>query len=778
MMRYLILLVQLLMALSLSAQTYQQGYRQSLINPNLLSYYWPAFWISTPASDGQYEVSHFRKTFSLDQAPMRFVIHVSADNRYKLFVNGQLVSLGPARCDVYNWNFETVDIAPYLQQGKNTLAAVVWNYADLRPSAQISYGRTELIVQGDTEAESVVNTDTSWLCTVDAAYSPCTSGEPVGYYVAGPGETVNGEQYPWGWEQTDFDDSQWETAKVGNHGAAKGTRDYTGHLLVPTPIPQMEMRQVRFAEQTSLSVPAHKKKRLLLDNRELTTGYLTLLYSKGKGASISIGYAESLYEHGTEMKGNRNVTTGKDFRGYRDSIVANGGIGRNFTTLWWRTWRYVELTIETQDEPIIINDIYGTTSFYPFERVSQFLADNRQDLQDILDIGWRTARLCANETYMDCPYYEQMQYFGDTRIQTLVTLYNTRDTCMVKRALELGRQSISPDGITMSRYPTASPQFIPPYALSWVGIAYDYWMMRGDEDYVRTLLPATRSIIAWYEQWLMEDGSLGKIPYWNFADWAQEFVQGEPRKDKTGHSAFQDFELLKALQEIAAIEEALGIPAVAAHYREVANKIVNTAKEKYWVEVEGMFADTKDHDTFSQHVNTLAILTGLINGEDAKRLFQTIIQDSTLAQCTVYYRYYLNQAMAKAGLGDELLNSLEIWERQMQLGLTTWSESPEPSRSDCHAWGASPNVEYFRTILGIRSIAPGFRHVEIAPSLGNLSVASGSVPHPNGDISVNYQRKNNRLTAIITIPEGTTGQFIWQGKIYELTSGTQTIQTK
>lgn len=777
-MRHLMLVVQLLMALGLSAQTYQKGHRQSLINPSLLSYYWPACWISTPASDGQYEVSHFRKSFSLNATPGRFVIHVSADNRYKLFVNGQLVSLGPARCDVYNWNFETVNIAPYLQQGKNTLAAVVWNYAELRPAAQISYGRTELIVQGDTEVESMVNTDTSWLCTVDAAYSPCTSGEPVGYYVAGPGETVNGEQYPWGWEQTDFDDSQWETAKVGNHGAAKGTRDYTGRLLVPMPIPQMEMRQVRFAEQTSLSVPAHTRKRLLLDNRELTTGYLTLLYSKGKGAGISIGYAESLYEHSTEMKGNRNETTGKDFWGYRDSIVADGGIGRNFTSLWWRTWRYVELTIETQDEPIIINDIYGITSFYPFERVSQFMADNRQGLQDILDIGWRTARLCANETYMDCPYYEQMQYFGDTRIQTMVTLYNTRDTCMVKRALELGRQSISPDGITMSRYPTASPQFIPPYALSWVGIAYDYWMMRGDEDYVRTLLPATRSIIAWYEQWLMEDGSLGKIPYWNFADWAQEFVQGEPRKDKTGHSAFQDFELLKALQEIAAIEEALGIPAVAAHYREVANKIVNTAKEKYWVEGKGMFADTKDHDTFSQHVNTLAILTGLINGEDAKRLFQTIIQDSTLAQCTVYYRYYLNQAMAKAGLGDELLNSLEIWERQMQLGLTTWAESPEPSRSDCHAWGASPNVEFFRTILGIRSIAPGFRHVEIAPSLGNLSVASGSVPHPNGDISVNYQRKNNRLTAIITIPDGTTGLFIWQGKSYELTSGTQTIQTK
>ena len=125
MMKRSIFILLLLVTLSLSAQTYQQGYRQSMINPGLLSYYWPACWISTPESEGQYEVSHFRKSFMLDAEPGCFVIHVSADNRYKLFVNGQLASLGPARCDVYNWNFETVDIAPYLHRGKNVLAAVV-----------------------------------------------------------------------------------------------------------------------------------------------------------------------------------------------------------------------------------------------------------------------------------------------------------------------------------------------------------------------------------------------------------------------------------------------------------------------------------------------------------------------------------------------------------------------------------------------------------------------------------------------------------------------------
>ena len=106
---------------------------------------------------------------------------------------------------------------------------------------------------------------------------------------------------------------------------------------------------------------------------------------------------------------------------------------------------------------------------------------------------YNRCKICGrphNETYMDCPYYEQMQYFGDARIQALITLYNTRDTCMVRQLLDLCRQSMLPEGIPQSRYPSDLPQVIPPFAVWWLGTAYDYWMMRGEEAYLQTLLPA------------------------------------------------------------------------------------------------------------------------------------------------------------------------------------------------------------------------------------------------------------------------------------------------
>lgn len=55
------------------------------------------------------------------------MVHVSADNRYRLFVNGKAVCSGPARGNLYNWYFETIDIGLYLEPGKNVIAALVWN---------------------------------------------------------------------------------------------------------------------------------------------------------------------------------------------------------------------------------------------------------------------------------------------------------------------------------------------------------------------------------------------------------------------------------------------------------------------------------------------------------------------------------------------------------------------------------------------------------------------------------------------------------------------------
>ena len=766
------------------------------INPELLSKNWPAKWIAVAnAPENEYGVYHFRKTFELGNKPEKFVVHASADNRYKLFVNGELVSLGPARSDIYNWAFETVDIAPQLRAGKNTIAAVVWNFAQYAPVAQMSFNKTGFILQGNGTAEQVVNTDQTWKGIRDESYSPVNVDLDT-YFVVGPGDKIEAAKYPWGWERSEFNDSSWLAAQPIIAGGGKGSTDYPGWQLVPRAIPLPELTNERIPKLRATEgmnapvgfpekpgnyiIPASSQVSLLIDRTYLTTAYLNLVFSKGKGAEIAIKYAESLYNQSQQSndKGNRDQIEGKVFRGYEDQIIADGGDLRCFTSLWWRTYRYIQLKIKTADEPLVLNDIYGTYTGYPFQLASKFSAPEMPELDKILTTGWRTARLCAQETYTDCPYYEQLQYFGDTRIQAMVTLYNSHDDRLVRNAINDGRQSIVSDGITMSRYPTNLHQFIPSFSIWWIATIHDYWMYRDEDAFVAKQLPSIRLILDYYEQHLKDDASLSYIPYWFFTDWS--FNYGEPPRTPDGQSSIQDLHFLMGLQLAGEMEKNLGMPAFADKYAQIAARIKAGFKAKYWDASRKLFADTPEKKNFSQHANILAILTNMVKGQEATDLMARILQDKDLTPTTIYFSYYLNRALDKVGMGNDYLNRLDVWRNQLATGLTTWAETSDPyPRSDCHAWGASPNIELYRIVLGIHSAAPGFRKVLITPNLGKLHNASGSIPHPQGDICVNYQvDAAGNLKAEITLPEGIDGKFVWNGKEADLHEGMQTINMK
>lgn len=771
------------------------------VNPQLLANRWKAIWITVPDEPAkQYGVYHFRKSVEFPSKPSSFVVNVSADNRYKLYVNDNLVSLGPARGDMYHWNFETIDVSRYLTPGKNTFAALVWNEGDFRPEAQIS-NKTGFILQGNTEAEEIVNTNNTWKCKRSYAYQPITAsiGYPT-YYVAGPGELVNMHSYDHGWTSVNHDDSQWKNATQTNwgaQGAPKGMVDAFNWMLVPSQIPQMEMatqriETVRKAEgvktpagfpksKVALTIPAHTNATLLLDQSFLTNAFLTMQLSRGKDAAVSIKYAEALFQSGSPIiKGNRNEIEGKKFLGRKDSLISNGSTGQVFTTLAWRTFRYIEMKIETKAEPLTIDDVYGTFTGFPFERKATFTS-TQPDLQKILDIGWRTARLCAVETYMDCPYYEQLQYIGDARIQALVSFYNAGDDRLVRNALNQMDNSRLAEGVTLSRHPSFSPQIIPTFSLWYIGMLHDYWMYRPDAVFVREKLAGTRDVLNFFAKYQTDDGSLKNTPYWLFSDWVNNKTQwgyGMAPKGKDGSSAVLDLQLLWAYQVAGEMERALGMKAYADMYAKKVELLSKTIREKYWDASRGVFADTPEKDIYSQHANTLAILTNVVQGDEAKRLAEKILSEKYMAPASIYFRYYTHLALTKAGLGDQYLSWLDKWRENISLGLTTWAEISDVSnaRSDCHAWGSSPNIEFYRIVLGIDSDENGFKTIKIDPHLGSLTKISGEMPHPNGKVFASYSFEKNKWKVDISIPENTTAFLLWKGKRIDLKSGMNSFQ--
>ena len=770
----------------------------------------PATWIAPPGVPGDsFVVFHARRIVELTTRPAHFIVHVTADNRYRLYVNGESVSSGPQRSDVDHWRYETVDLAPHLKAGRNVVAAVVWNWGASRPVAQHSV-RTAFLVQGDSPSEAAhVNTGPGWRLRIDSAYTPMpVSGAATGgYYAAAPGESVDGARLPWEWERTDYRDDDWYLVRDGDRGAMVGAlqrrvRPGEGGFgsveqwqLVERDLPPMEETPQRFVRVRraagvpaddaflrgagDLLVPAHTRAALLVDQGHTTNAYPVLETSGGAGSSVMLTYAEALVD-ARGQKGHRDSVNGRTIVGVRDVYRPDGpsGVRRRYQPLWWRSFRYIQLDIETGDEPLRVHDLHGIFTAYPFQQHGRFASDAPW-IDSVWAMSWNGARLGAFETYMDTPYYEQLQYIGDTRLQALISLYVSGDDRLMRQALTHFDDSRIPEGLTRSRYPSAQTQIIPPFSLIHVAMVHDFHMYRDDPAFVRRLLPGVRTILDWYGRQVDSTGMLGPMPYWNFLDWAPQWNRGVAPGADDGHSSAISLLYAYALRRAAALEDGVGTPGAGDAYRARADAIVHATRTRTWDGMRGLFRDRIEVPagstaTFSQQANVLGVLVGAVPITQQRAVMRRVLDDSTLTQATYYFAWYVREALRESGLGEEYVDRLTPWRRMLALGLTSTPENPEPTRSDTHAWSAHPLHGLLATVLGVRPASAGFRTVRIAPHLGPLRHAEGRVPHPLGDIEVQLRRIGARgLNAAVTLPAGLTGSFEWLGRPVRLHAGRQ-----
>ncbi len=378
------------------------------ISDAVLQRQWTGAWIACPgAPERDPGVYRFRKVIELPAVPPRFVVHVSADQRFVLRVNGRRVGIGPSRGDILFWRFQTFDLAPFLKPGRNLLSAVVWNFGTQAPAAQIT-DRTGFVVQGDGDAAAAASTDASWECAVEPGHQPwpeglkpLKEGDPQ-YLVVGPGERLDAALYDWAAEampEPGAPGGRYAPAVVSAIASPRSIAEAPGYaltpdgrLLVPDELPPMEYRPVpagrvvkaegasagAFPEGGPAVVPPRTKASFLVDRRELVTAYPELAFSGGRGSRIVIGYQEALLEPGKPWKkGHRDEFEGKRFAGYQDEVLPDGGPGRSFHPLWWRTWRYMKIDVETKDESLSLDRLAVHFTAYPFEERARFDAARR-----------------------------------------------------------------------------------------------------------------------------------------------------------------------------------------------------------------------------------------------------------------------------------------------------------------------------------------------------------------------------------------------------------------
>jgi alpha-L-rhamnosidase len=792
---------------------------QSPAAPDPPHHDWKAAWITHPTAPLREPlVLHFRRTLTLGAMPESYVVRVSADNRFILYVNGRRVGDGPARGDLTHWRYECFDLAPLLKPGENLVTTTVWNFGVYAPIAQMT-DRTAFLLESEATGDASISTPKGWMVEIEPGQHPVprVSNGFFEYMASGPGEEIDAARYDWRWNDPSASGADWLPAaspireSIYSEVNRAHSADTTGDNpwgLIPDELPHMEYAPtsagevVRLddiaAEQPGLarfpaataSLPPGVHVHILLDRKTLTTAYPQLTVSGGNGSHILLTYAEALYDK-DQHKGDRDDVDDRKALGMTDSFLPDGGAHRTFEPLWWRTWRYLDLDIQTGAEPLTLESLTAQFTAYPFQERASFTTPD-PDLAKIWEISWRTARLDAHETYMDTPYYEQLQYVGDTRIQALISYAVAGDDRLAKQALQAFDWSRIPEGITRSRYPSSLPQSIPTFSLLYVDMLHDYWMYRPDADgFARSLLPGTRTVLDWFANYEQPDGLLTKLPWWSFIDWVSG-NQEIPTYDKNDESCVTTLEYLGALNDAADLEKALGDPVLATRYQSRAAHVRTGIYEKCWSASRGLLAETPDQKGFSQQANILGVLYDVIPKDRQQQVLRQMLAiepgttpDGVLS-ASYYFRFYLARALDHAGLADIYLDSIGPWRKLLPLHFSTWPEIPGNTRSDSHAWSAHPIYDFLTLVAGIEPASPGFATVRIAPHLGeHLDSMAATYPHPQGEIKVEYHstalhpdpgmRGGETFHADIALPGTLTGTFEFDGNSWPLKPGLNRI---
>ncbi|MGO8837499.1 MAG: alpha-L-rhamnosidase C-terminal domain-containing protein [Limisphaerales bacterium] len=742
-------------------------------------------------------VLRFRKPFEATIAPVR--IHVSADERFELFLDGQRIARGPDRSDVEHWSYSTYDLQ--LAPGTHQMEAVAWSLGPYAPVAQMSWrGGFVLKAEGDYDAQLTTG-KAAWEvarlegCEFRPGPNPAFVGATMTAQDCGP-QWKEGDYVPaivirsplkktnvWGepaagWKLysttlPDQLDREITTGRAVALGSGPLARDDSVRAEQARH-PDLPKWQALIEGQGQIVVPANSEQFLLWDLDNYYCAYPLCEVSGGAGARMTWGWAESLYLPKSEAKGQRDEFIGKTFHGVTDTFLPGGGAHQKFSTLWWRAGRWCLVSIKTGAEPLTIHRLALDESRYPTENEGRFDGGD-PDLPGVIGLAVRGIQMCTHETYMDCPYYEQLQYDGDTRLELLTTYAMTRDDRLPRRAIELFDFSRRNWGFVNERYPAYLPQNSPTFSLIWALMLNDYAFWRNDPGFVKARVIGLRSMLEHFEPYLNRDGLLENLPGWPFMDWVPEWHDGDAPDAVTGVSSLNNLLYVYALQKSAQVEDSLGEPLLAQRLRAKAERTAGAVRASFWDETRGLMADNLAHTEFSEHGQCLALLTDTLTGDQARRCFDQLLTAPDLKRTTIYFSFYLMETWQKFGRGDLIVDRINFWKDLVKQGLKTPVEAPGNTRSDCHAWGSHPLFQLHASVAGIRPTSPGFRTVRIAPLPGNLPKIVSRTPHPDGFIALDLAFAGNRCRGSVELPPGITGVFVWHGRELKLTGGANPI---
>lgn len=753
----------------------------------------------------------------------RLIFHVSADERFVLMLDNAEIARGPDRGDPNMWFYQSY--ATVLGKGVHVVDAIVWKLnPGQAPNAQLTW-RLGFVFAAEGVYDKVLSTGKALWKVGSLSGTIMTRGKypfgPVGAQC-----DVSGTGFLWEipavWrdpivvrqpiERTDYGSERkpgWllypsqlpaqcsnrispgrcvaaDNLAFVTNGIYSAEADEWGSNAVfcaaSTQDPRCREFDALLQESRPLTIPSNTSVRFLWNLGDYYCAYPELKTQGGRSATVSWGWAESLYEGDCfdwhtvvtnkvrKGMGNRNDIVGKYFYGINDLFHSDGRSLGRFTTPWWRSGLFCILEVKTEEDPLTLTGISLTETRYPFDPEAYFHCDD-SSIDAIQRICLRGLQMCMHDMYFDCPYHEQQMYGADARLQMMMSQVLSADDSLNRQAFRLFEVSQRDNGLVSMNYPTTWLQESVSFSQYWGMMLGDFAMWRNNSDWLRARMPAVRRMLFGLESYLNSNGLQVGTPGWHFVDWVPEWNEGTAPGHGLDESSIDSLLYLLALQKGCAAEKAIGELELANRWGRLAKTTASHIIERFWDDCRGMVADTVAMDVYSEHAQALAILTDILSPERKKRVMLALAEERRLARCTASFSSYLFEAYFKCGRADLFFRKLDAWREYVRMGLKTPLEGPGDARSDCHGWSSNPLYHLHSGVAGVNPSGSHFRTVRISPCPGHLKWIKAKTSTPKGFVVQDLRFDGRGVSGEVTLPNGLTGEFVWHEKTRDLHEG-------
>ena len=745
-----------------------------------------AKWITCPGhSPGKQCFFYARKEWNIEKeitAPVS--IKVSADSRYRLYLNGVFVNAGPVRGSATLNFYDETDISGYLKKGHNEIFFEVYSLL------AENYVFNSLVPALIAEIPGMLATDESF----QVQNAECWKTD-VPWYTKQSGKM-------------EFRDlrikpgEKWQNAVAVTdiRHLAKELRpnllpDLNQRIFFPVNIPRCyevshdlpdvphdippfledeshypatpgrfinrdDLLTAPCGESGTVILPGERAAGMIVSFDWEISGRAELLIEAPAGTEVQIVYAETIVNNRLKTK------FSMDYH-FTDCFILDEGKNVLTTSFSERGFRVLQISIRKFDRPVKIRYIRGIDLRYPFSRRGSFHCSDEL-LNRINEVCAETISACTSDVFTDCPWRERAFWANDLLVNNLASLSCFGPGAIHRRCFELLFSQKHSSGMIPAVIPqpfySGQPLIFAATNLYTPLILMDYLLYSGDAAEVKKYLPDVERILDAAWQLADEDGILrssGVTARWNFFDWSFE---------SNGYGCSGARESMLTSLFIIAVKTFEKLAAFTGYTCDEAKNLARrklsaanlekwfVSPENNWI-VEELCTEKDSVELSTQLAHALWLLTGDASEEKIPDFTRAL----TSWQCLMpdfYLHYFWFRAAAVTGQEETGLNRIrKDWGRCIATGSPTLYEAGihgfgfeamDGSGSLCHAFGTIPVNFFQQVILGVKPLLPGFKEFTFDPKLFDLEFAEGRIPVPGGAIEVKITGNNYQ----ISIPDG------------------------